>query len=499
MHIKKATRVILSASLLLALLIPAFIFLHVRAQTSAAIAVTPGVTSSSFDPSALDEYVVSYMRRSGVPGVAVAVTKNGTVLYTAGFGTDGSGKSVTSATLFPIASLSKSFTALALMQLVEEGKVSLDAPVHTYVPDFYLADPRGTDITVRELLDQTSGMSDMVFPEKSLPQPGSLAQAVARLHTARLASAPGTVWHYHNPNYQVLARLVEIVSGEPFPRYMAQHVFIPLGMRASYAVSRVDEMTGTIPDGFIHAYGMTIALPEPPWFQAGASGVITSADDMAKWLLLQNGAGSSVITRASLDAMHSPKQGASYAFGWIRSGNAVAPRISHYGWMFTYTADAVLLPASGYGIAIMTNGGLTLAPTDSDTLSRGIEQLLTKGSAPQAGIFIQTITDTIIAELTLLVLVLAMLAIMHANVRRQRRRSLWRLLLTLCLPIVPVVVCVAYPYIMTILAGRDATWQEFSYVSFPLAVLICVAAFSGFAVITTSLYRFFIAARSRER
>ncbi|GGP06457.1 serine hydrolase domain-containing protein [Nonomuraea glycinis] len=93
-----------------------------------------------------------------------------------------------------VASASKSFTALAVMQLAEKGNVALDQPVRGYLPELTMADPRAAQITVRQLLHQTSGMADSAFREKSLPQPETLQGAVARLSTARLAADPGTVF-----------------------------------------------------------------------------------------------------------------------------------------------------------------------------------------------------------------------------------------------------------------------------------------------------------------
>jgi CubicO group peptidase (beta-lactamase class C family) len=96
----------------------------------------------------------------------------------------------------PVASVSKSFTALAVMQLAEAGKVALDTPVRDYLPDFRLADPRGPRITVRELLNQTSGVTDGTLPEKSLPQPQTPADAVTRAREATPTAEPGLRrWH----------------------------------------------------------------------------------------------------------------------------------------------------------------------------------------------------------------------------------------------------------------------------------------------------------------
>src|SRR6185312_5921599 len=106
------------------------------------------------------------------------------------------------------------------------------------------------DITVRQLLEQTSGLADSQVRELSREQPDSLADAVVALRTARLAADPGTQWNYHNPNYQVAARLVEVVSGVPFAAYMRDHIFEPTGMTTSVAV----EDNSTPIDGLVDGH-----------------------------------------------------------------------------------------------------------------------------------------------------------------------------------------------------------------------------------------------------
>ncbi len=147
----------------------------------------PVSASGGLDEAAVEKVVRGYAGKAGYPGVAVAITNGDQTLYAGGYGRDSAGEAVTEATLMPIASVSKSFTALAVMQLVEAGKVTLDAPVRDYLADFRIGDARGARITVRELLSQTSGITDNTLAEKSLPQPGSLAGAVTRARGATLA------------------------------------------------------------------------------------------------------------------------------------------------------------------------------------------------------------------------------------------------------------------------------------------------------------------------
>ena len=139
------------------------------------------------------------MKDSAIPGAAVAVTRGDQVLMVRGYGHDSTGKAVTGDSLFRIASLSKSFTALAVMQLVDDGLLGLDDPVQQHLPEFQLDDPRADQITVRELLDHTSGLTDAMVPELSRTQPRTPTEATTSLRSAHLASTPGDVVELPQP------------------------------------------------------------------------------------------------------------------------------------------------------------------------------------------------------------------------------------------------------------------------------------------------------------
>ena len=238
-------------------------FVPAGARSAGPPAAVDARTSGATNVSVIRTTVRAYLGKAGVPGAAVAVTLGDRVLLAEGYGHTASGDPVTARSPMAVASISKSFTALAVMQLVEAGRVELDAPVRRYLPEFSMADSRVDEITVRHLLHQTSGLSDRMFPAFSRPQPRSLRELVAGMRTARLASTPGSRWEYHNPNYQVAARLVEVVSGRPFAAYLREHVFDPVGMHDSSAI----ETAAQLPPGargHLKILGMPVAVPEPP-------------------------------------------------------------------------------------------------------------------------------------------------------------------------------------------------------------------------------------------
>ena len=178
--------------------------------------------SGPADTATVDNWLEAQLRDAGIPGGALAIVRDGRVVDERGFGTaDLTGRPVTATTPFVIGSLSKSITALAVMQLVDAGRVDLDAPVRRYLPEFSVADPAAADrITVRELLTHTSGLSTATGIVPLTTPATSLDARVRDLAAVQLASAPGTRYAYSNANYLVLGRLVEVVSGEPFGAYV---------------------------------------------------------------------------------------------------------------------------------------------------------------------------------------------------------------------------------------------------------------------------------------
>jgi CubicO group peptidase (beta-lactamase class C family) len=130
----------------------------------------------------IDQFIHNNMKNNNIPGLSVAITHRGNVIFTKGYGQTSDKQAVTADTPFAIASLSKAFTALAVMQLADQGKVDLDKPIVTYIPSFKLADPRGAKITVRHLLQHTSGLTDKVNQDMTKDeQPTSLSDVINQL------------------------------------------------------------------------------------------------------------------------------------------------------------------------------------------------------------------------------------------------------------------------------------------------------------------------------
>lgn len=276
------------------------------------------------DYEAIDEYITARMRSDHIPGVALAIVKGDQIIYLKGYGrADQSGRPVTPQTPFIIGSITKPFTALAVMQLVEAGKVELDAPVQRYLPWFRVADPQvSAQITVRMLIDQTSGLPQLpTFVTWTWPNyPDALERHVRLMANANLVFPPGQGFAYSNANYVTQGVIVQAVSGQSYEDYIKQHIFAPLDMQHSY-VSQEAAMR----DGMAMGYRWWFGFPIPvtlPYKRSNlpAGFAISSAEDMAHFLIAQLNGGSyrdvSVLSPDGIALMQAEPPPGAYGLGW---------------------------------------------------------------------------------------------------------------------------------------------------------------------------------------
>lgn len=244
-----------------------------------------------------DDLAQDYLRTYQAPGLAVGIVRKDAILLRAGYGTTriGSGNPVTPRTLFHMASVTKPLVASAVMQLVEQGRIELDAPLLRYMPDFLLADPRGREITIRQLLTHTAGLPDVENYEWDAPQYDSeaLARYLRSLSSLRLLSAPGARFAYSDIGFNVLGALIATVSGLIFEHYMAQHLLQPLGMRSSsLELHKVDSALLARPhqlDERGHPQECKFFPYNRP--HAGSSTLISNLEDMTRWVRTNLGGG----------------------------------------------------------------------------------------------------------------------------------------------------------------------------------------------------------------
>ena len=348
-------------------LTPALVLLALTLLPAAppATARTPRVAAPDF--AAIDAFVESEMQALRLPGLALAIVQGDQIVHLKGFGhADPSGRPVTPQTPFILGSVSKSFTALAVLQLVEQGTLDLDAPVQLYLPAFRVADPVASQaITVRHLLTQTSGLSTKVGRDQpSDLSDDALPQRVRSFHTLQLTQPVGTTYQYSGANYAILGLLVQAVSGQSYEAFIQEHIFAPLEMRQA-ATSQVAAHQQGMAMGYRYWFGLPVAADLPYNRASLPQGyLIASAEDLTHYVIAQLNAGRyedvTILSPAGIAALQQPaaRDGDSetwYGMGWkIGPVNGV-PAIWHDGSVFNFHANIVLVPEGRWGVVILKN------------------------------------------------------------------------------------------------------------------------------------------------
>ena len=390
-------------------------------RASAASAAIEGV-----DTAAIDAYVEAEMRADRVPGVALAIVRGGEIVHLRGYGHDGNGQPVTPQTGFILGSMSKAFTAVVAMQLVEQGKLALDAPVQDYLPWFKVADAEASRrITVRHLLNQTSGLPTNA--RRARNDPATLADHVRALAEVEPVHAPGEVHEYSSPNYLVLGALIEQAGGRSFAEQVQDGVFTPLGMSGSFTSppSATPAPLARMARG--HRYWFGFPRPVDLAHEADrlpTAALISSAEDLGRFLqaLLGSEPGASALLRPSARAEMlrpaAPSAGFSYAMGWRVGEVRGVPAIHHGGIVANFRGKMVMVPEGRWGVAVLTNASsaLPLSPT-SHRMADNIAALLAGRELPSVGSRFQMVQ-------ALLALAIA-LASLH-QLRNALRLGRWR-------------------------------------------------------------------------
>ncbi|GAB3995513.1 serine hydrolase domain-containing protein [Spirosoma daeguense] len=446
----------------------------------------------------IDRYVQARFAKSSVPGLAIAVVRNDTLLFSKGYGHTANKTPITADTPFAIASLSKAFTAMAIMQLVDADQINLDAPVVHYIPSFQLNDAKGASITVRQLLHQTSGLTDTGFPELALSeQPATLDEAIAQMRAARLVSKPDEQFHYHNPNYRVLAKIVETVSHEPFPVYLQAHIFEPLHMEHTSDVPTTKALVEGkqhVAKGHVYVLGQPVPIQEPDWFIDGSAGMRSSVNDMASWLRLQLNYGRfdnlQLLSAKSLAAMHNPLDSTKsrYGMGWIVDQEH---NLYHSGILWTYSAEQLLLTKDGYGVVILFNGGLNPF-VDYNSFIRGIAAILTN-QEPEYPTLPDWVFPIAIDAILLVIIGLAVRRLLRLNqwFQTYHRHPRWRGWLYLFGRLIPFFIILFSPHLVTALSGRVLSAERIFLMLPDVAILFGTVALLNLLIVVTRLIHLF--------
>jgi CubicO group peptidase (beta-lactamase class C family) len=329
----------------------------------------------------VDAYVNERMAAWSIPGLSLAIVEDGQVTLTRGYGLADrdQNRPMTPRTPVAVGSATKPITATAIMQLVEAGKVELDAPVTRYLPWFNLDDPRSAQITVRQLLSHTSGI-----PASASLTGGQDADALERrvhaLEWEKLRGAPGERWEYANDGYNTLGLIVQTVSGLPYEQYVAEKILVPLKMtRSTFDPARAAELG--LAQGYVRRKGELRAEKTRLTRGYNPSGMLlTSAEDAGRYLAaLANGGtldGARIVGQASLDRMWAPAARVGdtleYGLGWFISQQEGLRAVVHPGEVLTMGSMFVLVPERRLGVAVLANRDVD----GKDEIAEGIARLL---------------------------------------------------------------------------------------------------------------------------
>jgi CubicO group peptidase (beta-lactamase class C family) len=460
------------------------------------------------DTAAIDAYIEYHMAENQIPGLALSIVHNNEIVYTRGYGVAGTdGTQVTPKTPFIIGSTSKSFTALAIMQLVETGEIELDASVQTYLPWFTMAGPEDSSlITVRHLLTHTSGLSgpvsdkDIVNPDLSID---ALENHIREVADYKLINPAGESYQYNNTNYDILGLIVQIVSGKSFEDYIETNIYSPLEMYNSYTAKSEAEKNG-LAVGHTYFFNYPRTSDNAPYSRRKLpSGfLISSAEDLGHYLIAQINQGSyggvEILSPDYMALMHQPAvetmdEGIFYGFGWRTNHVEEQPSVWHGGDTSSSHSNLAFSTKNGWGVAILVNvAGL---PKNA-ALNEPVNEVMRLASGVSAG---QIMTDFSVIFMVLWAIALISaglnLLFMWIFIRKYRKKGIQpKLVRTIIIPIL-----LNFPLVYFMFYGFPRSQSSTAAVMFEflpdtsLIFLVCVGI-----IFFTLIFRCVVYYRSRK-
>jgi len=306
----------------------------------------------------IDDFIQAEMQAKKVPGLSIAVVRNGEVVLAKGYGLANVELNVpaTADTIFQSGSIGKQFTATLVMMLAEEDKLGLDDPVSKHIPETPAA---WKDITVRHLLTHTSGISNALYQTMDMRKDYTEDELLKEIMAIPLDFPPGTKWNYSNPGYVTLGILIHKVSGKFYGDLLREKVFGPLGMTTARVISEADIVPNRA-DGYRLVKG---ELKNQDWvsptLNTTADGALyLTVHDMAKWDAALYS--EKLLKRASLDLMWTPVKladgkTAPYGFGWQIGDTRGHRAIRHGGAWQGFTAYITRFVDKKLTVIVLTN------------------------------------------------------------------------------------------------------------------------------------------------
>ena len=326
---------------------------------SLASAEAPGGALSAAKAEAIEAAVTTTMARLSIPGASVAIASGSTLRFAAGYGLSDveNGVPAKAVTAYRLASVSKPITAVAVLKLVEEGKLDLDAPIQRYVPSF---PEKAFPVTARQLLGHLGGIRHYRDDEPANTKPSSgVENGLSFFREDALVAEPGTRYVYSTYGYNLLGAAVEGASGRPYLDYVREAVFNRAGMTAI----RTDEVRPLIPNraqGYVRTKAGELqnsGLADVSYKVPGG-GLIATASDVARFAAAL--AGGSLLSHDGLAAMLTSQRersgrSTSYGLGLDVATTGKRREAWHTGGQERVSTVVFLLPDEGVGVAVLTN------------------------------------------------------------------------------------------------------------------------------------------------
>jgi CubicO group peptidase (beta-lactamase class C family) len=319
-------------------------------------------TVSSFAQSLeqqIDTYI-SGLYTSDVPGLSVLVAKDGETIYSKGFGVANleSGIKVAPKHVFEIGSITKQFTAVGILMLEEQGKLSVDDEITKFIPDY---PTQGKTITVHHLLNHTSGIKSYTNMQSFMTLARTdmtPTELIDKFKDEPMEFDPGAKFNYNNSGYILLGHIIEVVSGQSYEDFIQANVFDKLGMTNSYYGSMIRLIPNRArgyseaENGYRNANYLSLTLP----YAAGS--IMSTTGDLLKW---QNAiSANTLIKRSSLEkAINGSEldsgEAINYGYGWIKGNVNGVPTVEHSGGIFGYSSNGIFFPEENVYVIGLTN------------------------------------------------------------------------------------------------------------------------------------------------
>ena len=333
---------------------------------------------------AIDKLANETLTTTGVPSASIAVVKDGQVVYAKAYG-DARLDPKTQATSdmrYSIGSISKQFTAVAMLLLQEQGKLSLDDKVSKFLPDL----TRANEVTIRQLLSHTSGYQDYWPQDYVMPmmlEPVKSQKILDLWARKPLDFDPGTKWQYSNTNYVIAGLIIEKASGMPLLQFLSERIFTPLGMKS---VANIDEKALGETDAVgYRRFGLgplRVAPKEGPGWLFAAGELAMPAQDLAKWdisLIEQKILKPSSYRELETEVQLKNGLGTRYGLGVSLGMEGGHRSVFHGGEVSGFTAENVVFPDDGVAVVALSNQDAAGA---ASTIAHGIVPMLFKVDDP---------------------------------------------------------------------------------------------------------------------